>query len=342
MSYSNLTVAQLKDLLRERGLKVSGRKAELVDRLEDVVDYDKNASLKNQNEKPSQTSENKYSNLTVVQLKDLLRERSLKVSGRKAELVARLQASKTGHMFRPNDQRIKQAPVSTEVGNMVKTKDSTSPFDVKPQFKVNVVDHFKPIMARDVKVGDTVYTQYTQSIRGNSNIETNYTSYVISKIAKTRGGGIMLVTDSGQYLPPGTTLYTLVDKFEIPKVSTTKVVCVKVKNIRPQYDNLKEWMDNPNNVYIGRAGIVFVTIDGNKQRWPKQSSKWANPFKIDKYNTREMVTQKYREHIIDKIKQDPVTYNLEELRGKTLGCWCKPEPCHGDVLLDLVENGLPK
>ena len=31
--YEELTVAQLKDILRERGLPVSGKKAELIDRL---------------------------------------------------------------------------------------------------------------------------------------------------------------------------------------------------------------------------------------------------------------------------------------------------------------------
>jgi hypothetical protein len=28
--------------------------------------------------------------------------------------------------------------------------------------------------------------------------------------------------------------------------------------------------------------------------------------------------------------------SLDELEGKTLGCFCKPEPCHGDVLLELL------
>jgi hypothetical protein len=27
---------------------------------------------------------------------------------------------------------------------------------------------------------------------------------------------------------------------------------------------------------------------------------------------------------------------LPELRGKKLGCWCKPGPCHGDVLAELA------
>ena len=27
--------------------------------------------------------------------------------------------------------------------------------------------------------------------------------------------------------------------------------------------------------------------------------------------------------------------DLHELEGKTLGCWCKPEKCHGDILIKL-------
>lgn len=68
----------------------------------------------------------------------------------------------------------------------------------------------------------------------------------------------------------------------------TTVCCVKVKNIRPKYANLKEWMADPNNAYIGRAGIVF--IDG--VRFPKRDSVWANPFKITNECDRGSVIQK--------------------------------------------------
>jgi hypothetical protein len=27
-----------------------------------------------------------------------------------------------------------------------------------------------------------------------------------------------------------------------------------------------------------------------------------------------------------------------EIKGKTLGCWCKPEACHGDVLAELADK----
>ena len=39
----------------------------------------------------------------------------------------------------------------------------------------------------------------------------------------------------------------------------------KVKYIRPKYNNLKEWMEDEQNIYIGRLGIVFI----NKVRFPK-------------------------------------------------------------------------
>ena len=52
------------------------------------------------------------------------------------------------------------------------------------------------------------------------------------------------------------------------------VVNCKVKYIRPEYTNLKIWMEDGNNIYIGRAGVVFI----DKQRFPKSASKFANPF----------------------------------------------------------------
>lgn len=32
----------------------------------------------------------------------------------------------------------------------------------------------------------------------------------------------------------------------------------------------------------------------------------------------------------------PPKPDLEPLRGKTLACWCAPEPCHGDVIAELL------
>ena len=40
------------------------------------------------------------------------------------------------------------------------------------------------------------------------------------------------------------------------------------------------------------------------------------------------------------VEMKPQLLNdLHELKGKTLGCFCKPKICHGDILVELV-NGL--
>ena len=114
------------------------------------------------------------------------------------------------------------------------------------------------------------------------------------------------------------------------------VVNCKVSYIRPKYTNLQEWCKDDNNVYIGRMGIVFI----NGERYPRKASKFANPYKIGKdYATREEVLLKYKTYIIDKLEKDPMLRKeLRSLKGKTLGCWCKPEACHGDILLELIKE----
>lgn len=116
----------------------------------------------------------------------------------------------------------------------------------------------------------------------------------------------------------------------------TCVVNVSVANIRPQYKNLFEWIRNKEeNVYIGRGRVVF--IDGI--RYPLYDSIWANPYKITPEQPREIVLDKYREYVEKKINQDKsLISELLKLKGKKIGCWCKPECCHGDVLVELIDK----
>lgn len=108
----------------------------------------------------------------------------------------------------------------------------------------------------------------------------------------------------------------------------TLVVNVKVINIRPKYDNLKEWCKDKNNVYIGRAGVVF--IDGS--RYPKKSSIFCNPYKIGKDGDRDTIIIKYKKYIKNEIKSGNIKIEyLLELKGKKLGCWCV-KPNHINVM----------
>lgn len=61
---------------------------------------------------------------------------------------------------------------------------------------------------------------------------------------------------------------------------------------------------------------------------------WGNPFIIGVHGTREQVIARYREWV---VKQKHLMDKLHELRGKRLGCCCKPLACHGDILVELCE-----
>jgi hypothetical protein len=114
------------------------------------------------------------------------------------------------------------------------------------------------------------------------------------------------------------------------------VVNVSVKNIRPKYNNLHEWIKNKDeNVYIGRKGVVF--IDG--VRYPLNDSIWANPYKITDIMSRDKVLELYKTYIKEKLQKDNnLVKELLQLKGKKLGCWCKPECCHGDIIIEMIKK----
>jgi hypothetical protein len=77
-------------------------------------------------------------------------------------------------------------------------------------------------------------------------------------------------------------------------------------------------------------------------------SKWGNPFTHIKdkktkaeyvVSSREEAIEKYREWITEGDGKH-LLKDLHELKGKTLGCWCKPKPCHGDILVELINKYL--
>lgn len=73
-----------------------------------------------------------------------------------------------------------------------------------------------------------------------------------------------------------------------------------------------------------------------------RGSKWGCPFTIIKdrptlakeiVDSKEEALSKYKEYL---LASPELMDSLDELEGKTLGCFCKPEKCHGDVLLELL------
>ena len=81
----------------------------------------------------------------------------------------------------------------------------------------------------------------------------------------------------------------------------------------------------PYDIYIGRAMPNFRL----------KESKWHNPFKEGKDGTLQEVIEKYKVYLQSKPE---LLEAIFELKGKVLGCWCKPLPCHGDFLAELANK----
>ena len=68
-----------------------------------------------------------------------------------------------------------------------------------------------------------------------------------------------------------------------------------------------------------------------------RTTKWGNPFREGVHGNRENVIKMYEEYI---RANDFLMDSIGELEGKVLGCWCKPKPCHGDVLIKILNERL--
>jgi hypothetical protein len=88
------------------------------------------------------------------------------------------------------------------------------------------------------------------------------------------------------------------------------------------------------DVYIGRA----VSRAGNPRY--RRASIFANPFRVGRdAASSEEVLELYEAHLRRKLAEDPrLRLDLLDLDGKSLGCWCAPDPCHGHVLLRLIDE----
>jgi len=95
-------------------------------------------------------------------------------------------------------------------------------------------------------------------------------------------------------------------------------------NVRRGHDpQLRHWAEETQRfVYIGRAA-----------RGGYRKSKWHNPYPLHTEGDRATVVAQYRQCLLE---QPELLAALPELAGKVLGCWRLPKPCHGAILIELV------
>lgn len=77
----------------------------------------------------------------------------------------------------------------------------------------------------------------------------------------------------------------------------------------------------PYDVYIGR---------GTESKWGNPYSHKGGTLAEHVVGSRTEAIQKFEEYL---LSNEELMRSLPELKGKILGCFCKPKSCHGDILL---------
>jgi hypothetical protein len=86
---------------------------------------------------------------------------------------------------------------------------------------------------------------------------------------------------------------------------------------------------SPNYVYVGRGrGCV----------WGNPFSHLPDAFGTFKVKSRAQAIQRHKEWVLSE--PELVAAIKRDLKGKVLGCWCKPKSCHGDTLAAIANGEL--
>jgi hypothetical protein len=80
------------------------------------------------------------------------------------------------------------------------------------------------------------------------------------------------------------------------------------------------------DAYIGRAGRG-------------EDGYFGNPFRMENGTSREDTVEKFQRYFTARIEKDvEFRRRVLALKGKRLGCFCKPQACHGDVIADWLNK----
>lgn len=69
-----------------------------------------------------------------------------------------------------------------------------------------------------------------------------------------------------------------------------------------------------------------------------RTTKFGNPFEIGKDGTRSEVIAKFKQFVLSNPEY--IKMVKQELKGKVLGCWCDPKPCHASILAEIANDTL--
>jgi hypothetical protein len=90
-------------------------------------------------------------------------------------------------------------------------------------------------------------------------------------------------------------------------------------------------------INAGLTKVVNIDKGGKHDIYIGRGSRWGNPYAIGFDGDRDEVIHKFKydfeRGFLKFSKKDAL-----ELKGKILGCHCKPAACHGDVLAEYLNS----
>lgn len=114
----------------------------------------------------------------------------------------------------------------------------------------------------------------------------------------------------------------------------TTVVNVRTQNLKrgcpccgEKFASLAQWLERDEHVYVGRRNFyVKATFE----------SPFHNPFRYPKGTPSDKAVADFAAYM--DTHPDLKKRAKAELRGKALGCWCAPAPCHADILKKIADE----
>ena len=120
----------------------------------------------------------------------------------------------------------------------------------------------------------------------------------------------------------------IADSTDVP---APKRQCLRRENLMEEGLSFGKWIEGSDNVYISKNLAKYYKKES------KPESIWINPFHSGYRNSEtEEDLIKFGEY----VKNTPhLSNSLEQLEGKTLGCWCKKDRhCHAETLIKLFKE----
>ena len=126
---------------------------------------------------------------------------------------------------------------------------------------------------------------------------------------------------------------------------TEAIVTRAVEEVKPEYEWSQSELERKAIAEAGGTVVANMHQDSDRAllHWAKitgrfaridRNSDWGNPFEMPADGDRDTVCDSYEIFFPRKFS---LHNRLDELRGKVLGCWCYPQRCHGDYLVNKVQ-----